>query len=188
MKQMSCAIAEANYISTERASIDNPAATMATIMKHNIAFVRLSEINPEEIIAHMSDPRVAEHMPLLSGAWDEDTVADFIATKEEYWSRDGLGHWAILADDAYVGWGGFQKEGEEWDFGLVLKPLSFGLGMQITRKAMEFAIGDERIPFVTFLLPPSRTKLRALERFGARFVAETEYDGTRFLKYRLETG
>lgn len=138
-------------------------------------------------MAHMSDPRVAEHMPLLTFEWDAAAVKQFVATKEACWQRDGLGHWAILADDRYVGWGGFQKEGAEWDYGLVLKPDAFGLGVRISRKALAFAVADERIPFVTFLLPPSRTRLGALARLGAEFVGEVEHEGAVFLKYRLET-
>ena len=156
-------------------------------MKHGIAFVRLSEIEPTEIAAHMADPRVAEHMPLLRSEWDTAAAAEFVAQKEACWARDGLGHWAILSNGEYVGWGGFQKEGDEWDFGLVLRPDAFGLGSRISRKAIEFAIADERIPFVTFLLPPSRKNLGALERLGARRVGEIDYDGARFLKFRLET-
>jgi len=156
-------------------------------LKQTITFARLPEIEPDEIIAHMSDPRVAEHMPLLTFEWDVTAVAKFIATKEECWRRDGLGHWAILADGEYVGWGGFQKEGDEWDYGLVLKPESFGLGAQISRKAIEFAVADQRIPYVTFLLPLSRRKLGALKRLGAKFVDEIEYCGATFLRYRLET-
>lgn len=152
-----------------------------------IAFARLSEIAPEEIIAHMSDPRVAEHMPLLTFRWDRKRVDEFVAAKEACWARDGLGHWAILADGAYAGWGGFQKEGEEWDFGLVLKPALFGLGARIARQALAYANADERIPFVTFLLPPTRKNLSALARLGARPVGEVEYEGARFLKYRLDT-
>ncbi len=83
--------------------------------------------------------------------------------------------------------GGFQKEGEEWDFGLVLKPEYFGLGIRITRKAIEFAVADKRITYVTFLLPPSRTKLGGLGRLGASFVGEVEQAGVQFLKYRLDT-
>ena len=114
-------------------------------------------------------------------------MTKFVATKQASWSRDGLGHWAILSNDKYVGWGGFQKEGDEWDFGLVLKPRSFGLGARISRKAIDFAIADKRIPFVTFLLPPSRKNLSALDRLGAVFVGEQEYDGETFLKFHLET-
>lgn len=160
---------------------------MDTPMKYDITFTRLTEVDPTDIIAHMSDPRVAEHMPLLTFEWDDLAVAKFVATKEACWNRDGLGHWAILQNGKYVGWGGFQKEGDEWDYGLVLKPMSFGLGVRISRKAIEFAVADERIPFVTFLLPPSRKSLGALKRLGATFVAEIEYDGSIFLKYRLNT-
>lgn len=152
-----------------------------------ITFGRLPDIGPDTLVAHMSDPRVAEHMPLLKGAWTHEVAAKFVAAKEERWRSDGLGHWAILADDRYVGWGGFQKEGDEWDFGLVLMPAAFGLGARITRKAVAFARGDTRIPFVTFLLSPSRRNLAALDRLGATFVGKIEHDGATFLKYRLET-
>nr|WP_026261561.1 GNAT family N-acetyltransferase [Kiloniella laminariae] len=153
-----------------------------------ITFARLSLISPEEIAAHMSDPRLAEHMPLLEPvSWDLDAATRFIASKERYWNRDGLGHWAILCNDSYVGWGGFQKEGDEWDYGLVLKPDFFGLGGVITRQALAFARTDARIPYVTFLLPPSRKNLGALNRLGAKFVKKTEHEGTTFLKYRLDT-
>ncbi|MHA3980235.1 GNAT family N-acetyltransferase [Halovulum sp. GXIMD14794] len=152
-----------------------------------ITFARLPEIAPERILAHMTDPRVAEHMPLLTGTWDLDTVVQFVAAKEACWSRDGLGHWAILAAGDYAGWGGFQKEGDEWDFGLVLRPDRFGLGLRITAQALEFARQDPRIPFVTFLLPPSRSRLGAFARMGARIVGEVDHAGARFMKYRLDT-
>ncbi len=156
-------------------------------LNDEIRFARLSEIDPQEIAAHMSDSRVAEHMPLLTSNWDTTTAIEFIAAKEACWARDGLGHWAILSGNRYVGWGGFQKEGDEWDYGLVLKPDCFGLGVPISRKAIAFAVADARIPFVTFLLPPSREHLGALSRLGASFVGEVDYDGKVFRKYRLET-
>ncbi len=160
---------------------------MEVTLKQTITFVRLSDIEPTEIASHMSDPRVAEHMPLLTSNWDLETVAKFVAQKEECWARDGLGHWAILANEGYVGWGGFQKEGDEWDFGLVLRPEYFGLGTRISRKAIDFATADNRIRYVTFLLPQSRKNLGALERLGAVQIGEIEYEGATFLKFRLQT-
>lgn len=157
------------------------------LLRPEITFARLSDVEPAEIAAHMSDPRVAEHMPLLTADWDSQAASAFVAQKEQCWARDGLGHWAILADGRYVGWGGFQKEGDEWDFGLVLKPDAFGLGKRVTKKAMAFAKADARIAFVTFLLPPSRKNLGALKRLGAQHIGEIEYDGAVFLKFRLET-
>ena len=152
-----------------------------------ITFSRLSKIPVDEIAAHMSDPALAAHMPLLEGPWDERRAADFVLMKEARWEQDGLGHWAILSDGRYVGWGGFQLEDADWDFGLVLKPSAFGLGMKITRKALAFAHADPRIPSVTFLLPPSRTKLGALARMGAEFEGEVTLGGALFRKYRLAT-
>ncbi len=160
---------------------------LTTILKGKIRFVRLTEISSNEILAHMSDKRLVEHMPLLNFTWDERRVEAFIAAKEAFWQRDGLGHWAIFSDDTYVGWGGFQKENGEWDFGLVLKPDCFGLGPRITRMAISFARTDERIPCVTFLLPRSRRHLRFLDRLGAKFVAEVKCEGVAFHKYRIET-
>lgn len=135
----------------------------------------------------MSDPRLAEHMPLLSMTWDTDVARKFIASKEKCWARDGLGHWAFLLDGRYIGWGGFQKEVDEWDFGLVLRHDAFGLGLRIAREAIEFAIADDRIPFVTFLLPPSRKNLSALQGLSTKQIGEVIYSGAAFLKYRLET-
>lgn len=165
-----------------RASIDR-----SFTLERKLTFARLPEVSQDEILAHMSDPRVAAHMPLLTSKWDLEAVQKFVAKKEDCWRRDGLGHWAILWDGAYVGWGGFQKEADEWDFGLVLRPDAFGLGTVIAKQAIEFARRDDRIPFVTFLLPLSRKSLGALTRLGAAFVGEIEYDGAKFRKYRLET-
>ena len=152
-----------------------------------ISFSRLSTIPVEEIAAHMSDPILAVHMPLLDGSWDNQRAADFVAMKEARWAQDGLGHWAILSDGDYVGWGGFQREGADWDFGLVLKPSAFGLGNRITAQALAFARGDARIPSVTFLLPPTRKKLGALKRLGAQSEGDVTIDGALFRKYRLAT-
>lgn len=65
-------------------------------LRARITFARLPEIPPNEIIAHMSDHRVAQHMPLLTFAWDSQTLAEFVSAKEERWRRDGLGQaWAL---------------------------------------------------------------------------------------------
>lgn len=152
-----------------------------------IEFSRLSLVSPCVIAAHMSDPRMAEHMPLLTRPWDINTARAFVAAKEDRWRRDGLGHWAILFDGQYVGWGGFQLDSGEWDYGLVLTPDAFGLGPRITRNALDFARSDSRIAAVTFLLPPSRRHVAALTRLGARAVGEVGYGGATFRKFRLQT-
>lgn len=152
-----------------------------------IVLARLRDVSLDDIADHMNDPRVAEHMPLLMHPWSRQDCEAFVRAKEACWERDGLGHWAILVDGLYAGWGGFQKEGGEWDFGLVLKPERFGLGPRLVRMALDLACADARIPYVTFLLPTSREHLRPLTRLGARFVGEAKHEGRVFLKYRMET-
>ena len=152
-----------------------------------ITFTRLSSIATEEIVAHMSDPALTAHMPLLQGGWDAQRASDFVSMKEARWTQDGLGHWAFLSDGAYIGWGGFQREGHDWDFGLVLKPSAFGLGTKITGQTLTIARDDPLITSVTFLLPSTRTKLGALTRIGAIHEGEVTYDGALFRKYRLVT-
>ena len=152
-----------------------------------ITFARLTSVPLTDLIAHMNDPRLIEHMPLLTMRWDQETAAQFVRAKEVCWQRDGLGHWAFMTNGRYAGWGGFQKEGEEWDFGLVLKPDCFGLGIAITREALAYARTNPRMPYVTFLVPPARKKLGALKRLGADFVGNVDYAGEIFGKCKLST-
>jgi len=152
-----------------------------------ITFKRLTTVPPATLVEHMNDPRIAAHMPLLTGPWNEQAALDFVSAKETCWQRDGLGHWAIYVAGTYAGWGGFQKEGDVWDFGLVLTADAFGLGLTITQKAIAFAKADDRIPFITFLLPPSRTKLAALKRLGAELTGEISLQGYPFNQYRMDT-
>ncbi|MGH1414248.1 MAG: GNAT family N-acetyltransferase [Pelagimonas sp.] len=156
-------------------------------MPLSLTFARLPQVPLTEILTHMNDPRLAEHMPLLTSKWGVPQARQFVASKEACWARDGLGHWAFYADDHYVGWGGFQREGDDWDFGLVLRPERFGLGPRIARQALAVARSEPHIPYVTFLLPPSRRNLSALRRIGAEFVGDVDYNGELFRKYRLET-
>lgn len=150
-------------------------------------FARLTQVPLDTLVQQMNDPKVRAHLPLLSGQWTRADAQAFVTAKEAHWQRDGLGHWAIFKGDDYVGWGGFQKEGEEWDFGLVLSAAHFGAGMAITLQALAFARSQPQIPFVTFLLPPSRPRLRGLERLGARPAGRVSYDGQTFVKFALET-
>ncbi|MBE1292198.1 MAG: hypothetical protein GJ677_06875 [Rhodobacteraceae bacterium] len=131
----------------------------------------------------MADARVAAHLPLLDGAFD---VEAFLQVKAQRWAEDGLGHWAIWQGDIFLGWGGFEKEGDVWDFGLVLVPAAFGKGLEITRQALAFAAEDARIETVQFLLAPTRRSVKALARMGAKEVGEVRYGGQTFRRFLLD--
>lgn len=135
------------------------------------------------LAAQMADARVAAHLPLLDGAFD---VEAFLQVKAQRWAEDGLGHWAIWQGDIFLGWGGFEKEGDVWDFGLVLVPAAFGKGLAITRQALAFAAEDARIETVQFLLAPTRRSVKALARMGAKEVGEVRYGGQTFRRFLLD--
>ncbi|UZD92306.1 GNAT family N-acetyltransferase [Cognatishimia activa] len=157
-------------------------------MTNNYRFLRLTEIPTAAIREHMSDPRVAKHLPLMTKtSWQDSDVEALIASKEACWTKDGLGHWGILSGDTYLGWGGFQKEAEEWDFGLVLHPDHFGHGLKIAHQALRYAVQHPDISEVTFLLAPSRKNLSALSRYGAEFIGDVSHADQTFLKFRLPT-
>ncbi len=147
-------------------------------------FGDLQAVPREVLAAQMANARVAAHLPLLDGAFD---VEAFLQTKAQRWAEDGLGHWAIWQGDIFLGWGGFEKEGDVWDFGLVLTPEAFGQGLAITRQALEFARGDARIETVQFLLAPTRRSVKALARMGAKEEGEVRYGGQTFRRFLLDT-
>ena len=145
---------------------------------------RLEQVDPSLLLAHFRDPRIGRHLPLLTDDWDLERIAGFVAAKAAYWDRDGLGHWAFWIDDAYAGWGGFQKEGDDWDFGLVLVPDHYSRGREIADFAFRWLVRETDIREVTFLLPETRSP-RALTRLGARATGDVVHDGTRFTRWAL---
>ncbi len=153
----------------------------------DLKFKRLTEVSPDLLLWQMNDVRVTAHLPLKTEIWNHKSISDFVAKKETCWQRDGLGHQAIFDGNTYLGWGGFQKEGNEWDFGLVLSPTAFGCGLSLTQEFLKQARKDDRIPYVTFLLPPSRRKLSALRKLGAEDIGTVTYDGQEFRKFKIET-
>ena len=91
-------------------------------------FVPLATIAPPDLVLLLNDPDVRRHMPLAGDDWDETRAADWAKAKDAQWVENGYGPWAIRIDGEFAGWGGFQKEGEEADLGLVLLPGHWGDG------------------------------------------------------------
>lgn len=145
-------------------------------------FGRMKDIDPQLVLEQLLDPKVARHLPLLPPNPDLALARQIIAMKEEGWERDGLAHWAITCGGEYVGWGGFEKLDDEWDFGLVLRSSYFRQGQAIARQAFDWARKHTDIAEITFLLPLSRSE-RVLIRLGARPVGVTDYSGTPFRKW-----
>lgn len=151
-----------------------------------IAFLPLSAVPPETVLAHMTDPRAAAHLPLMPEGWTLEDARGFIADKEAARAQDGIGHQAILIDGGYAGWGGFARDGAEWDLALVLHPDHFGRGPQILRLLIAEGRADPRIGTALILLAPSRRAVAGMARIGAESLGEVERHGARFLGFRLD--
>ncbi|HEV2513800.1 MAG TPA: GNAT family protein [Devosia sp.] len=148
-----------------------------------ITFHPLSEIPPPELLALLTDPNVRRHMPLAGDDWNADSAAEWARAKDAQWQENGYGPWAIRIDGGFAGWGGFQKEGDEADLGLVLFPGQWGHGAAIFRELVRRGT-ELQVRNVTIMLPPSRVRLKGLVRLGFEPAGELDYAGQRFLKFR----
>lgn len=147
-------------------------------------FHKLAEIDAGQVVALLNDPDVRRHMPLSSEHWTERSAQQWAQAKDAQWEANGYGPWAIRIDGEFVGWGGFQREGDEADLGLVLFPRHWGRGAAIFRALLDRGIAMG-IGNLTILLPPSRQRLKGLARLGFEPAGELDYAGHHFLKFRL---
>ena len=149
-----------------------------------IAFVRLTEVPLTEVIQLLNDPRNTRHMP-LSNVFTEESAAEWVAGKDAQWEQHGYGPWGVLVNGDFAGWGGFQREENGADFGLVLRPKHWGAGSDITRAALDRGFGELGLDSVIIALPFTRSPERVVARFGFQPDGEVSYGGSRFRQYRL---
>lgn len=150
-----------------------------------IAFTRLTEADPVDLVRLMNDPLVRRQMPLTSDGFDLADAEEFVTNKESLWVEHGFGPWAIWIDGGFAGWGGLQPEGSEAEIALVLHPDFWGHGKGVYDRIIGVAFGEMGLDSVVVYLPPSRTRVRGIQRLG--FVREAEEDlwGETFIRYRV---
>ena len=150
-----------------------------------LAFSRLSDVNPAEWVALLTHPLVRRHMPLSGATMTLSEARDWAAAKDRQWDAFGYGPWALFADGELVGWGGLQDEDGEADLALVLHPDHWGKGPAFAREIIRRAFEELGLASITALLPPSRTRVKGMQRLGFEFDSEVWVDGERFVRYRL---
>lgn len=149
-----------------------------------ISFGRLPEEPLAVVRELLNETRNWRHLP-LAGTFSTAATADWVRAKDEQWNQNGYGPWAIRIDDEFAGWGGFQREGDLADFGLVLHPRFWGMGAEITRLALVRGFTDLGLTAVTIALPFSRNVDRTLGRLGFRPDGEVTHGTVRFRRFRL---
>ncbi len=158
---------------------------MASRDYEEIAFKRLSEVDPRFIIELLNDPAVRRHLPLARGHFGPSECEKFVAAKERIWEENGFGPWAFVIGDEFIGWGGLQPEGDDVDVGLVLRPSYWGAGRVLYERIIAYAFGELGLGSVIALLPPSRKRVAGMRRLGFCRDGEVILEGERFLRYRL---
>ena len=151
---------------------------------HAISFVRLTEVPLDAVLELLNEPRNARHMP-LAGDFTEESGAAWVAEKDGQWEQNGYGPWAVLVDNEFAGWGGFQREPNGADFALVLLPRHWGHGAAITRAALDRGFDEFGLDSVIIALPFTRSPERVVARFGFVPDGEASYGGSTFRQYRL---
>lgn len=97
------------------------------------------------------------------GRFGPEECERFLAAKERLWQEHGYGPWAFVIDGEFAGWGGIQPEGGD-----------------------AHAFGELGFHSVIALLPPSRTRIRAVLKLGFRTDGDTTIAGERFIRCRLQ--
>ena len=149
-----------------------------------ITFARLIDIPLARVADLLNEPRNTRHMP-LSGTFTEESARDWVQGKDGQWEIHGYGPWAVLVNDEFAGWGGFQQEENGADFALVLAPKYWGYGAEITRAALDRGFDELGLTEVIIALPHTRSPDRVVARFGFVPDGEVAYGGARFRQYRL---
>jgi len=146
---------------------------------------RLTDVEPGDIIALMSDPLVRRHMPLARGEFGPAECAAFVDAKEALWRDHGYGPWAFVIGDEFAGWGGFQPEDGDADLGIVLHPRFWGYGRAIAQRFLDEGFGTLGFESVIILLPDSRAAAHGILRLGFTPDGGTEFHGIRFQRFRI---
>jgi len=150
-----------------------------------IQLKNLDEVNPNELLNVLSNPRIAKHLPLFDPNIDLAWIENWVKNKLSQWSIPELGPYAILQNNQVVGWGGYQPDEEVAELAIVLIPSAWGIGEEVAKEIEyrweKFGDGRKRV----FYLPHTRNLELISSRLGAKRVGSTEVSGIKFEIFEL---
>lgn len=154
-------------------------------MANQIAFIPLRDADTTDLWHLLNDQRVTKHMPLAEKV-DLQWVEQWKTNKSGLWPTPEMGPWAVMVDGALAGWVGVQPDGEgQSEFAIVLNVWAWGLGGEITRRALERWAGFKREDRLVFYLPKSRPIEIVERRLGFQMIGEGEIAGQTFVMFAL---
>lgn len=151
----------------------------------HLEFIKLTQVNPSDIVELNNHPAVLRQMPLGSPDFTIEKSQSWAKEKDAQWNIYGYGPWAFRVDGVFAGWGGLQKEDDDADLALVLHPNYWGMGKTIYQEIIRRAFNEMHLESITILLPLSRKIIKVLLRYGFRPDGSVSFDGIEFQRFRL---
>lgn len=150
-----------------------------------LEFIKLTQVNTDDIIALNNHPDVLRHMPLGRPDFNHQKCLEWVAQKDAQWEQHGYGPWAFMIDGNFAGWGGLQYEEGDADLALVLHPDYWGSGKAIYDEIVRRAFSEMKLESITILLPLSRVKIKTILRLGFHPDGEMMFNNICFRRFRL---
>jgi hypothetical protein len=148
--------------------------------------VPFEKVDRKLLIDLFNNPLVKRHMPLSPGVFTLDDYYKFLEDKQVIWNRQGFGPSAYYINGEFIGWGGIQPDGDEFEVALVLDPNRWGCGKLLYKDIMREAFSDHHLESINILLPSSRKKYKWLPKEGFIEAGTVIIDNHKFTRYRAE--
>jgi GNAT superfamily N-acetyltransferase len=147
-----------------------------------IKYVKLEELNPEDLRTLLNKHRIREHL-IEHKYFDSNTIKSWIQEKCEVDCTDGCRVRGIISSNSIDGWCGIQFEDGKYEISIVLDDKFWGIGKKVFKDALSWAkeLGHNEV-FIHFL--HTRPEYKFLRK-NSKNVFETEMFGNKFTTYQI---
>ena len=146
-------------------------------------YVKLSDINPNDLVCLLNKQKVREHL-IKHELFNLDAVESWIKEKTKVDSIPCCKVRAIIYDNHLAGWCGIQVENEKYEIAIVIDDKHWGIGKAVFQEIMDWAkvLGHDEL-FIHF--HHTRPEYKFLKKISKN-VYQSELLGSKFTTYQLE--
>jgi len=147
-----------------------------------IKYVRLEELNPEDLRMLLNKRRIREHL-IEHKLFDSNTIMSWIQEKYEMDCTEGCRVRGIVSNNSIAGWCGIQFEDGKYEIAIVLDDKFWGIGKKVFNDTFSWAkeLGHNEV-FIHLL--HTRPEYKFLRKISKN-VFEKEMFGNKFTTYQI---
>lgn len=147
-----------------------------------IKYIKLEELNPEDLRALLNKHRIREHL-IEHSLFDSNTIKSWIQEKCEVDRAKGCIVRGVVLNNSIAGWCGIQFVDGKYEIAIVLDDKFWGIGKRVFGDVMNWAqeLGHKEV-FIHLL--HTRPEYRFLRKISKN-VFETEISGNKFITYQI---